>query len=42
MSRAWYVVQTYSQYEKKIEQDIRLLISEGVFGGVVLDVKAPI
>lgn len=42
MSRAWYVVQTYSQYEKKIEQDIRLLINEGVFGGVVLDVKAPI
>ncbi|EEF84403.1 transcription termination/antitermination protein NusG [Borreliella spielmanii] len=42
MSRAWYVVQTYSQYEKKIEQDIKLLISEGVFSGVVLDVKAPI
>ncbi|AHH03376.1 Transcription antitermination protein nusG [Borrelia nietonii YOR] len=42
MSRAWYVLQTFSQYEKKIEQEIKLLISEGIFGSNVLDVKAPI
>ncbi|UGQ17189.1 transcription termination/antitermination protein NusG [Borrelia sp. RT1S] len=42
MSRAWYVLQTFSQYEKKIEQEIKLLVSEGALGGEVLDVRAPI
>ena len=41
MARAWYILQTYSQFENRVERNIRLLMEEGgplaagVFGGIL-------
>ncbi|KAL0263959.1 UNVERIFIED_CONTAM: hypothetical protein PYX00_011199 [Menopon gallinae] len=42
MGRAWYILQTASQYEKKVEQEIRNKIEDGYFSGFVTDVLVPV
>lgn len=41
MARAWYIVQTYSQFENKVERGIRQLMEEGALGNAVFDIKVP-
>jgi len=41
MARAWYVVQTYSQHEKKVEGLVLSRLGEDIFKDVVFDVKVP-
>jgi len=41
MARAWYILQTYSQFELKVEKTIRIMMEDGTLGDSVLDVKVP-
>lgn len=42
MSRAWYILHTYSGYENKIERTIRTYIDRGVIPlEVIFDIKVP-
>lgn len=41
MAKGWYVLHVYSGHESKVEKYIKLYMDEGVFGGVVCDVKVP-
>lgn len=41
MAKAWYILQTYSQFENRVEKNIRLLMADGKLGEAVLDVKVP-
>ncbi|MCI5606643.1 MAG: transcription termination/antitermination protein NusG [Treponema sp.] len=43
MSRAWYILQTYTGYESKIERTIKSLLDKGdLDSNVILDVKVPV
>lgn len=42
MARSWYVLQTYSQFEKKVEKNIRQLMENPQNSKNILDVKVPI
>lgn len=43
MSKYWYILQTFTAYERKIEQQIRTLIEKGdISGDIVTDVRVPI
>ena len=43
MSRSWYILQTYTGYESKIERTINSLLAKGdISSDVVLDVKVPV
>lgn len=41
MAKGWYVLQTYSGHENKVEKYIRLLMSNGILKDVVFDIKVP-
>ncbi len=41
MAKGWYVLQTYSGYENKVEKFIRIHMEDGSLSGAVLDVKVP-
>lgn len=42
MAKSWYVVQTYSGYEKKMERVLRQKLDEGVLDpNIVSDIKVP-
>lgn len=42
MSKAWYILHTYSGYENKIERTIRTLIERGLIqSDVIHDIKIP-
>lgn len=42
MSKSWYVVQTYSGYEKKMERVLRQKLDEGILdSNIVSDIKVP-
>ncbi len=41
MAKGWYVLQTYSGYENKVEKFIRIYMDDGSLSGAVLDVKVP-
>ena len=42
MAKGWFILHTYAGYEKKIEKEMRLRISNGELdSSVVLDVKIP-
>lgn len=41
MAKAWYVVHTYSGYEKNIEKHIKRLTEEERFADIITDVKVP-
>ncbi len=41
MAKGWYVLQTYSGHENKVEKFIRLYVEDGTIPGHVLDVKVP-
>jgi transcriptional antiterminator NusG len=41
MARAWYILQTYSQFELKVERTIRIMMDDGTLGEGVHDVKVP-
>ncbi len=41
MAKGWYVVHTYSGYEKKVEKHIHKLMENDSFQEVVSDVKVP-
>lgn len=41
MARAWYILQTYSQFENKVERNIRQLMQDGAVGQGVFDIKVP-
>jgi len=42
VARAWYILQTYSQFENRVERNIRLLMEEGGPLSVgVFDIKVP-
>jgi transcription termination/antitermination protein NusG len=41
MSKAWYVLHTYSGYEGKIERTIRMLMEDGSLRDAVYDIKVP-
>ena len=43
MSKSWYILQTYTGYESKIERTIRTLIEKkDLDSAVVIDVKVPV
>ena len=43
MSRSWYILQTYTGYENKIERSIKALLdSKEISSEVVLDVRVPV
>lgn len=43
MSKAWYILHTYSGYENKIEKTIRSLIQNGeISEEIVTDIKVPV
>jgi len=43
MGRSWYILQTYSGYENKIEKAIRSLMEKGdLSSSVFYDVKVPV
>lgn len=41
MARSWYIIHTFSGFEKKIERSIRLLMENSGFAAVVSDIKIP-
>jgi transcriptional antiterminator NusG len=42
MARAWYILQTYSQFENRVERNIRFLMEQGgALGEGVFDIKCP-
>jgi transcriptional antiterminator NusG len=41
MSKAWYVVHTYSGYENKVQKHVRMLVDKGTLKDHVYDVKVP-
>ena len=41
MAKNWYVLHTYSGYEKKIERTIQNMKDEGMLSEAVIDVKVP-
>jgi len=41
MSKAWYVVHTYSGYENKVQKHVRMLVDKGTLKDHVFDVKVP-
>lgn len=41
MAKGWYVVQTYSGHEKKVEKFINMLINDGSLSEHVFNVKVP-
>lgn len=41
MARAWYILQTYSQFEKRVEKHLRQLMEDPKFKPYLLDVKVP-
>ena len=43
MSKSWYILQTYTGYESKIERSIRLFLEKGELdSNIVTDVRVPI
>jgi transcriptional antiterminator NusG len=42
MGKAWYILQTASQYEKRVEREIQTKIDEDAFSGIVTDVRVPV
>ncbi len=41
MARSWYVLQTYSQFEKKVEKNIRMLMENPELKNYIFEVKVP-
>ena len=41
MSKAWYVLHTYSGYENKVQKHVRMLVDKGTLKEHVFDVKVP-
>ena len=41
MAKSWYVIQTYSGYENKIEKHISRLMEDERFKDCLFDVKVP-
>lgn len=41
MARAWYILQTYSQFENRVEKNIRLLMEDEKLANAVFDIKVP-
>jgi len=41
LAKAWYILQTYSQFENKVKLNIELLIKDGALKDAVYDVKVP-
>ncbi|NNM68300.1 MAG: transcription termination/antitermination protein NusG, partial [Spirochaetales bacterium] len=41
MARSWYVLQTYSQFENRVERSIRQLLDNPVLSSCVFDIKVP-
>jgi transcriptional antiterminator NusG len=41
MARSWYVLQTYSQFENRVERSIRQLLGNPVLSASVFDIKVP-
>lgn len=41
MAKNWYVLHTYSGYEKKIERTIRIMMEDGSLESAVTDIKVP-
>lgn len=42
MARAWYILQTYSQYEKRVEKALRMLMKNPEVSKFLFDVKVPV
>lgn len=42
MAKSWYILQTASQYEKRVEREIQEKIQEQLFEGTITDVKVPV
>ena len=42
MSKAWYVLHTYSGYENKVQKHVRMLVDKGTLKDHVFDVKVPV
>lgn len=42
MARGWYVISTYSGYEKKIEKHIRILMEQPTLAPYIFDCKFPV
>lgn len=41
MSRAWYILQTYSQFENRVEKAVRLLMEDEKLAAAIFDIKVP-
>lgn len=41
MARSWYILQTYSQFEKRVEKHLRLLMDDPKMKQHILDVRVP-
>ncbi|NNM55015.1 MAG: transcription termination/antitermination factor NusG [Spirochaetales bacterium] len=41
MARAWYILQTYSQYENRVERSIRQLMENPTISAALFDIKVP-
>lgn len=42
MAKSWYIVQTYTGYEKKVERTLRAMLEKGDFDPAILcDIKVP-
>lgn len=42
MAKAWYVLHIFSGYEKRVEESINRLVDQGVFNGVLYQVRVPV
>ena len=41
MAKGWYVLQTFTGHENKVEKFIRMMMDDGTLGDAVSDVKVP-
>ncbi|OHD11891.1 MAG: transcription termination/antitermination factor NusG [Spirochaetes bacterium GWB1_48_6] len=41
MARSWYILQTYSQFENRVERNIRLLMEDALLAAAIFDIKVP-
>lgn len=41
MAKGWYIVQTFSGHEHKVEKYMRILMNDGTLGDTVTNVKVP-
>ncbi len=42
MAREWYILQTFTGYENKIEKQIRALMSDDLYSACIFDVQVPV